>query len=293
MSMGCLLGISGRYRKRNIAIDSKSSNFVISSWLPVTTIYPYNRKNYPFGNNPNMPTVKTPSASATKSKSPSMRASLAAKGFISDFKDVGAAPIVRTPSKRTLAKAMPSYVRDSRNQEANKTKGSVAGTDIGARTKTSKYSNSAICDLAAFAEKIHKDPVLARIDLIRQGVPSALLATLAERMEISNSALFELIRLPQSTASRLTASGLPIPQVSSEIAVWVMTLVNTVKNLVLNELGNPLAVSSFNHYRWVYVFLTSSSPALGGATPAEFMDTSEGRDIVAKIPEQMAFGVYG
>jgi Protein of unknown function (DUF2384) len=117
-------------------------------------------------------------------------------------------------------------------------------------------------------------------------------ATPTTRMGIPNTTLFELIGFPQSSATRLAAKSLPTPKGTSEIVVWMLMLIELVDSVVPTQTQETQAESLFNAYHWTYEFLTSSSPALANATPAEYIDTAEGRDLVKKLVQQMAYGVY-
>jgi Protein of unknown function (DUF2384) len=153
------------------------------------------------------------------------------------------------------------------------------------------FSRKSALRLSGFGEKVSSATPLFRIEVIRAGVETEMLSKLASQMGISNNALYELIRFPQSSATRLAAKKLPAPQAQTEIAVWIIMLAKLVEGFV--EAGaNENLNGEFNAYSWVYDFLTSNSPALGNVPPAEYLDTAEGRDIAKNLVQQMAYSVY-
>ena len=74
-----------------------------------------------------------------------------------------------------------------------------------------------------------------------------------------------------------------------EVALAVVRLIDQVEQIV-RESGDP---DGFNAEQWVAQFLDAPSPALGGRRPRDFMETSDGRTVVAALVAQMQSGAYG
>lgn len=73
----------------------------------------------------------------------------------------------------------------------------------------------------------------------------------------------------------------PDPRDVSELASLVQR--------VVAESGDPVG---FDAFAWTTRWLGRSVPALGGACPAEFMGTSEGRALIATLVMRMQSGAY-
>lgn len=63
----------------------------------------------------------------------------------------------------------------------------------------------------------------------------------------------------------------------------------TLVQRVVNESGNPM---DFDALAWTTNWLDRPLPALGGARPAEYMATSEGRALVETLVMRMQSGAY-
>lgn len=68
----------------------------------------------------------------------------------------------------------------------------------------------------------------------------------------------------------------------------VVALAAVVQRIV-NESGDP---KDFDALAWTLTWLHESVPALGGARPIEYMDTSDGRAVVESLILQIESGAY-
>ena len=59
--------------------------------------------------------------------------------------------------------------------------------------------------------------------------------------------------------------------------------------VMVDESGDP---EGFDAAKWVSSWLERPLPALGNRTPAEFMDTSEGQQVVANLLASARSGVF-
>jgi putative toxin-antitoxin system antitoxin component (TIGR02293 family) len=131
------------------------------------------------------------------------------------------------------------------------------------------------------------DPMV-RVDLVKQGAPPETLGLLAAELGISREQLYATLGVPRATMERKVRERRRLNQDESERVVGVARLVGQVQQVV-RESGNP---EGFEAPRWVAAWLRRPVPALGGARPAELMDTSEGREIVSSLVAQMQSGAY-
>lgn len=132
--------------------------------------------------------------------------------------------------------------------------------------------------------------MLERVELVRDGVPAALLSYLADRMGISRDKLYQTIGLPRSTGDRKVRSGQRLDADQGERAIGLARLLGQVEQM-LAESGSE-AVEDFDAAAWLAAWLDEPVPALGGRRPGELMDTAEGRALVSRTLRQMQSGAY-
>lgn len=58
---------------------------------------------------------------------------------------------------------------------------------------------------------------------------------------------------------------------------------------IVTESGDP---TGFDAVAWTERWIRESVPALGGASPSDYMDTAEGRELVKTLILQMQSGAY-
>jgi len=129
---------------------------------------------------------------------------------------------------------------------------------------------------------------LERVTIIRQGVPANILVQISSAMDISNDLLFSTLALPRSTVVRKIQNNEMLSAEQSERVVGLERLVGQVEAMV-KQSGNP---EGFDAGRWVGDWLQRPLPALDGKRPAEFMDTMEGQNLVARFLAQSQSGAY-
>ncbi len=129
---------------------------------------------------------------------------------------------------------------------------------------------------------------LERIEAVRQGIPAQVLATLADTMQVTRDQVFAWAGIPRATANRKLRASAPLSQDESERALGIARLVGLVEQVVA-ESGRP---EGFDAATWTAGWLAQPVAALGGKTPGAFMDTADGRDLVASLIAQMQSGAY-
>jgi putative toxin-antitoxin system antitoxin component (TIGR02293 family) len=127
-----------------------------------------------------------------------------------------------------------------------------------------------------------------RIDLIRQGIPAATIGRLSARMGLSKETLLASLGLPRATISRKEKDATTLSKDESERVLGFETLIDQVQTIV-DESGDP---SGFDAARWLAGWITKPLPALGGATPASYMDTFEGQRLVTSMLAMAQSGAY-
>lgn len=128
----------------------------------------------------------------------------------------------------------------------------------------------------------------ARIAVIRQGIPAAIVGELSTTMGLSKERLLGSLGLSRANISRKERAETTLSSDESERVLGIASLIGKVQKMV-EESGDP---TGFDAARWVADWLTKPLPALGGATPASYMDTFEGQKLVAELLAMAQSGAY-
>lgn len=127
-----------------------------------------------------------------------------------------------------------------------------------------------------------------RIGMVREGLPARLLTTLADDMQVSRERLCGWLGIARATANRRIKDDELLSQDESERALGMARLIGQVQRLVAQS-GEP---AGFNAARWTADWLDEPNAALGGLAPGSFLDTADGRVLVAGLVAQMQSGAY-
>lgn len=160
-----------------------------------------------------------------------------------------------------------------------------------ARRSSSAKAQSPLARLVAgrpaYASLYTLGPV-DRIEAVKAGVPAQVLATLAEDMHVTRDQLFAWAGIPRATANRKVSQSALLSQDESERVLGIARLIGLVEQVVA-ESG---AIDGFDAAVWTASWLAQPLAALGGRKPGEFIDTADGRDLVAGLVAQMQSGAY-
>lgn len=127
-----------------------------------------------------------------------------------------------------------------------------------------------------------------RIGMIRNGIAASRIGSLSSRMGMSKEQLLASLGLSRATISRKEKGAAVLSKDESERVLGVETLIGMVQTMV-EQSGDP---TGFDAARWVALWLFKPLPALGGATPASYMDTFEGQRLVAELLSMSQSGAY-
>lgn len=127
-----------------------------------------------------------------------------------------------------------------------------------------------------------------RIGIVKAGLPARLLTTLADDMHVTRERLYRWLGIARATANRKVKADEVLSQDESERALGIARLVGLVEKIVA-ESGEP---AGFDAAQWTAAWLEGPNNALGGKTPGDFMDTADGRALVAGLVAQMQSGAY-
>jgi len=127
-----------------------------------------------------------------------------------------------------------------------------------------------------------------RIDMIRRGIPAAEAKRLFADLSIGQSAGFEALRLATATVNKKAKHGGRLSPEESERILGFAKLVGQLEAMVQDS-GDP---TNFNAKAWMARWLTEPLPALGGARPADLLDTMEGQGLVSAALGKIQSGAY-
>jgi putative toxin-antitoxin system antitoxin component (TIGR02293 family) len=126
-----------------------------------------------------------------------------------------------------------------------------------------------------------------RIAMVRRGVPAVAVGAIARDLGVPKTRLYRWLGLKPSTAKRKGQLRERLSPGDSEAVLGLSKLVGQVQALVAES-----ASREFDAARWVARWVETPLPALGGKAPAEYLDTREGQELVARLLNQSASGVY-
>lgn len=141
-----------------------------------------------------------------------------------------------------------------------------------------------------FRELYHATPV-DRIDLIRSGVNAADFKNFVSRLDIQQEKVFTMLDIATATVNRKASRNESLSREDSEKIVGMAKLFGQVEAM-LEESGDPDLMRDFDAARWLTHWMEEPIPALGGATPADYMDTIEGQEMISRLLATMQTGAY-
>jgi uncharacterized protein (DUF2384 family) len=100
--------------------------------------------------------------------------------------------------------------------------------------------------------------------------------------------LIYTLRLSRATVNRKVRSEGTLSQDESERVLGMASLIGQVQTMV-EESGQ---MEGFNAAEWLAHWLFQPLPALGGNTPASFMDSIEGQKMVSNLLAMTQSGAY-
>lgn len=158
---------------------------------------------------------------------------------------------------------------------------------LGSAGKIGKSTQSPSREAFAFLDIYSAQPY-DRIKFIKEGVPAKYVVLISKSMGVTKEKLFRTLGLPKSTLDKKISHNQLLPPDQGERVLGLAKLVGQVEEMV-NESGNP---ENFDAAEWVAHWIAVPSPALGGVTPASYMDTAEGQEIVSGLIAKMQSGAY-
>jgi putative toxin-antitoxin system antitoxin component (TIGR02293 family) len=138
------------------------------------------------------------------------------------------------------------------------------------------------------ALRLFRASVIDRVNIVKDGVPALYVNVLTECMGIPKDKFYRTVGLMRPTVDRKVRGSKLLNRDESERVMGIARLVGQAQTLVQDS-GGP---SKFDGARWVAAWLDRPLPALGSKRPGEFMDTADGRTLVADLLAQQQSGAY-
>ena len=135
---------------------------------------------------------------------------------------------------------------------------------------------------------LYEMPLIERAGLVKSGVPSIMVGVISAEMDITKERFVRMMGLPRATVARKIANKSDLSVDESERLVGIAKLIGQVETIV-KQSGNP---KGFRPGKWFSEWISEPAPALGGCKPEDLLDTSDGREAVAKLLAQMQSGAY-
>ncbi|ESQ91350.1 hypothetical protein ABAC460_07220 [Asticcacaulis sp. AC460] len=135
---------------------------------------------------------------------------------------------------------------------------------------------------------LFRTSALERDSFAREGVPVAYVDNLADRLGESRSKLYVLLRIPRATAARKKSADQRLNLDSSDRVIGFAKLIGQVETII-QESGDP---EGFDAAQWLKGWISRPLPALGNRMPQEFMDTSDGREMISQILARSQSGAF-
>lgn len=145
-------------------------------------------------------------------------------------------------------------------------------------------------ELLTFVSHVNNALPLEIIELERNGVSPSFLVNLAKEMDVSSTRLFEILRLPKSTASRKISNNSLIDGQPGQSAVAMIKLLCQANEILQNSTANE--AKDFDLMKWFGRWIEVPQPALAGCKPAELMDTPTGVATVSRLLGSIESGAY-
>jgi putative toxin-antitoxin system antitoxin component (TIGR02293 family) len=127
-----------------------------------------------------------------------------------------------------------------------------------------------------------------RVALVKQGIPATEVSRVAKTIGAPKERLIKLLGLPRATVDRKARARQPLSIEHGERLIGFSKLVGQVQRMV-EQSGDP---TGFDAARWLGEWLDRPLPALAGKCPAEYMDTSEGQQMVSALLMRIQSGAY-
>ncbi len=129
-----------------------------------------------------------------------------------------------------------------------------------------------------------------RIAIARTGVKAKGVAHAARLLNVTQDHLIETLGLSRPTVARKARDDAALDREQSARLIGILALVGQVEEIVAT--AGEVDAGRFDAGAWVANWLEEPLPALGSVPPGDFMDSTEGQMLVARLLAQSVAGAY-
>lgn len=127
-----------------------------------------------------------------------------------------------------------------------------------------------------------------RIVIVREGIPGEVVPVIAARLHWSQTRLFETLGLARTSIRRHVLTGSRLGIRDSERLLAMVDLVVMAEEMKIRA----DCAEGFDSAQWLGAWLLEPCGVLGGKTPASYLDTLEGCELVGQLLMQIEHGTY-
>lgn len=164
----------------------------------------------------------------------------------------------------------------------------AADKQPGAGKRARPSTSGALRSNAGHFKDVFRSPPAEKIAVIRQGIPAHVVGDLSAILKVSKDSLIDTLGMSRATVHRKSKENKALAADESERILGIQALIGQVQTMV-EQSGDP---AGFDAAEWLAGWLHSPLPALGGKTPASYMDTVEGQKYVANLLAMSQSGAY-
>jgi putative toxin-antitoxin system antitoxin component (TIGR02293 family) len=128
-----------------------------------------------------------------------------------------------------------------------------------------------------------------RLRIIRAGIKASLAKQIVYDLDMPVALTCEALHIPTSTISRKSKTDAFLRSDEAERILGLMRLVGQMESMAQGMED----IEGFDARAWTSRWLREPVPALGGATPLDYMSTMEGQALVSDILARSESGAYG
>ncbi|WP_081497631.1 antitoxin Xre/MbcA/ParS toxin-binding domain-containing protein [Caulobacter sp. AP07] len=128
-----------------------------------------------------------------------------------------------------------------------------------------------------------------RLWIIRAGIKASLAKRIVDDLDMPVALTYKALHIPISMTNRKATADAVLRSDEGERMLGLAKLVGQVEAMA----QGMEEVEGFDARAWTSRWLREPVPALGGATPLDYMDTMEGQALVSDTLARIQSGAYG
>lgn len=198
------------------------------------------------------------------------------------------------PAKESVIKPTHALMRQGAQRRSRRESSVVGKAQERPAVREAKAAGYALetstpVQVRQYCENLRTADLRRRVLIEREGVPHTVVAGLIDELGASTSEFQQMVGMPKATFAKKIANKEMFSGTSGQSVIGVIELINKVQDML--DPNNPEA-RNFDVAAWVWRWIRTPQPALGGEVPAHLMDTPSGRQSVMRVLGALASGAY-